>query len=506
MDASHRALLFEAVERNRSLPAGVAGDVAAAGEGAANQRLVSTGRQAGNGVQPPLARAQLRHALHQLGGVGVLRLFDDLLRRSQFHQLTGVHDRHPVAELGDDAEIMRDEDDRETPLPAQIVDQRQDLRLHGHVQRCGRLVGDDHVGVVAQRHGDADALAHAAGKLVWVTAEDPLRVGDPHLRQQRQGMLPRFLRGDPLVRLDGFEHLRAHGQQRVQGRERVLKDIGDPVTADLAQAMVRQAHKILAAEVDRSALDHARGRGDQPQDRQRRDGLTRAAFADDAQALAFVQVQVDLPDRAQLPRTEVEGGGQVGQFQHGVGLLRHTGVEVRDLGGGLRTAEGAGLEPGVERVADPITEQVHPHDDDQDHGPGHEGRVRAGDQGRASLPEHRPEIGLRRLGAKAEEGQTGGLEDHPAHGGGDRDHDGGDDVGQDFTDDDAQVVAPVQPRCVDVFEVDDGDGDAADIPGEKRDVDGGDGDQALNSPGPAPRRWPARAGCRESPSGYPRCA
>lgn len=168
-------------------------------------------------------------------------------------------------------------------------------------------------------------------------------------------------------------------------------------------------------------------------------------------------------------------------------LLRRGGVEARDLGGGLRAAEGAGLEPGVERVADTITEQVHPHDDDQDHGPGHEGRVRAGDQGRAGLPEHGPEIGLRGLGAEAEEGQTGGLEDHPAHGRQDCNHDGGNDVGQDFADDDAQVVAPVQPCRVDVFEVNDGDGDAPDVAREKRDVDGGNGDERVEQPRPQHR-------------------
>lgn len=46
MDAPHGALLFEVIKRNRSLPTGVAGDVAAPGEGTARQRLVGAGWQA----------------------------------------------------------------------------------------------------------------------------------------------------------------------------------------------------------------------------------------------------------------------------------------------------------------------------------------------------------------------------------------------------------------------------------------------------------------------------
>ena len=51
---------------------------------------------------------------------------------------------------------------------AKLVQQRQHLRLGGDVQRRGRLVGDDDLGIVGERHGDADALALAAGELVRI--------------------------------------------------------------------------------------------------------------------------------------------------------------------------------------------------------------------------------------------------------------------------------------------------------------------------------------------------
>ena len=44
--------------------------------------------------------------------------------------------------------------------------QVQDLRLDGDVERGGRLVGDQQLRIAGDRHGDHDALAHAAGQLM----------------------------------------------------------------------------------------------------------------------------------------------------------------------------------------------------------------------------------------------------------------------------------------------------------------------------------------------------
>ena len=471
------------------LSARLADAVATAGKGAADKLLVGARRQPRNRVQPPLARAQLWDALHQLGRVGVERRLDHLLRGAQFDHLTGIEHGNPVAELGDDAEVVGDEDDRQPALASQVVEQRQDLRLNGHIERRCRLVGDDHIRVVAQGQGDADALPHATRKLVRVAAEDPPWIGDANLSQQFQRAFAGFLRGDALVCLDGFEKLRADGEQGMQRGQRILEDIGDPVASDPAQLGLGQADEILTVEGDGTALDHARWGGDQAQDRQGGDGLPRATFTDDTQALARGQVKVDMAHRLELARAKIEAGGQVRYRQcvlwcgPGLGRSRRgfgrRGGGAGDFGGGLRAAERAGFEPRVERVADAVSEQVHPHDDDQDHGPGHEGRVRTGDQRRAGFAQHGTEVGLGRLRAQAKEGQARGFQDHPTHGGRGRDDNGGNDVGQNFADDDAQVTAPVEPCGIDVFEVHDGHRHAANVAGKEGDVDGGDGNHGV---------------------------
>ena len=60
---------------------------------------------------------------------------------------------------------------REIPLLAdQVGEQRQDLRLHDHVQGRGGLVGDDQVGAAGQRHRDHHPLTLSAGELVRIAA------------------------------------------------------------------------------------------------------------------------------------------------------------------------------------------------------------------------------------------------------------------------------------------------------------------------------------------------
>ena len=68
---------------------------------------------------------------------------------------------------------MGNQDHRHAALGHQIGDQVEDLPLDGDVERGGRLVRNQQIRLAGQRHGDGDALALAAGKLVRVGV-DPL--------------------------------------------------------------------------------------------------------------------------------------------------------------------------------------------------------------------------------------------------------------------------------------------------------------------------------------------
>jgi hypothetical protein len=85
--------------------------------------------------------------------IGVLRIAEDVSDEAGFHHLAAPHHRDEIADLGRDAQIMGDEDDRQAKPLAQIRQQLQHLRLHGNVERRDRLVGHQHVGL--QRQGPA---------------------------------------------------------------------------------------------------------------------------------------------------------------------------------------------------------------------------------------------------------------------------------------------------------------------------------------------------------------
>ena len=66
----------------------------------------------------------------------------------------------------------------------QLLEKLEDLRLDGDIQRGGRLVGDEQVRLVGERHGDHHALALAAGELVRIALQPRLRLGDADLREE----------------------------------------------------------------------------------------------------------------------------------------------------------------------------------------------------------------------------------------------------------------------------------------------------------------------------------
>ncbi len=68
---------------------------------------------------------------------------------------------------------MGNQDHRHAALGHQIGDQVENLPLNGDVERSCRLVRDKQIRLTGERHGDGDALALTAGKLVWVGI-DPL--------------------------------------------------------------------------------------------------------------------------------------------------------------------------------------------------------------------------------------------------------------------------------------------------------------------------------------------
>ena len=66
----------------------------------------------------------------------------------------------------------------------QVLQKLEDLRLHGDVEGGRRLVGDEKIGPVGERHGDHHPLALAAGELMRKGAKPLAGIGNADFPQQ----------------------------------------------------------------------------------------------------------------------------------------------------------------------------------------------------------------------------------------------------------------------------------------------------------------------------------
>ena len=195
-------------------------------------------------------RLALRGGGEQMAGVGVARPVEHLRHLALLDQLALGHDADPVGEAADDGEVVGDEQDRHAEPGLEVLEQLQDLRLDGDVQGGGRLVGDQEVGLVGQRHGDHHPLALAAGQLVREGAKPGFGLRDLHQPQELEGARARLLPAQAAMDEQHLADLALDRVQRVERGHRLLEDHADAAAADGAQEAVVAADQLLAVEAD----------------------------------------------------------------------------------------------------------------------------------------------------------------------------------------------------------------------------------------------------------------
>ena len=94
---------------------------------------------------------------------------------------------------------MGDHQEREAALLDEIAQKLENLRLGRDVERRSRLVGDEEARLGEERHGDQDALAHAARQHDRIGSGDALGVRHAHLPEHlvdaRHALRPVCARG-----------------------------------------------------------------------------------------------------------------------------------------------------------------------------------------------------------------------------------------------------------------------------------------------------------------------
>jgi hypothetical protein len=285
-------------------------------ERAAGRQAARVRGLAGNGQQRRVGDiVDAWHRTQQCLGVRVTRRLQHLADATELDHPAAVHHGHAVGDASHDAEVVGDQHHRHVLVALQLGEQREDLRLDRHVERRGRLVGDQHHRVAGERHRDHHALAHAAGELVRILVEPPLGVGDVHAVQQRERPGARLGSRHLLVPDQRLGDLLADLHVRRQRGHRVLEDHREARPAHLVELGRRPAEQLASLEA-RGASDLG-VRGQQPHHGEEALALARTRLAHDADALAGLHAQREVIDRRDVAVGRAEAHRQRIDLEHG---------------------------------------------------------------------------------------------------------------------------------------------------------------------------------------------
>ena len=297
----------------RAAPRAAAGPPSVSGWSARGQRSAkaqygsgSANRGTSPGISCSRVDASAGDRAQEADRVRMLRVLVQLVDGCLFGLAAGVHHDHAIGDVGDDAEVVRDQHDRGAETVADVAHQVEDPGLDGHVERGGRLVGDQDLRVAGERDRDHHPLAHPARELVRILVHPRTGRGDPHEVEQLHGSGTRGATRVAEVALQHLGHLAADGERGVEGRHRLLEHEGDLAAADPLELRVRRGQQVGVAEPSGAADDC--GRRQEPEQREHRHRLAAPGLADHAEHLALDERERELVDRL--------GGAVVGLEAH----------------------------------------------------------------------------------------------------------------------------------------------------------------------------------------------
>src|SRR5512138_1399456 len=105
--------------------------------------------------------------------------------------------------------VVSNEQISQTKFSLQVLQDVQDLRLDGDIQRRDRLITDNKTRTESQSTRNADALALPSGKFMWIAAG--MITFEPDLAESLEHDIHAFFWGADLVNVQPFHHRFADG-------------------------------------------------------------------------------------------------------------------------------------------------------------------------------------------------------------------------------------------------------------------------------------------------------
>ena len=175
-----------------------------------------------------------------------------------FDDFAVLHDDHAVAIVGDDAQVLRDQQHGRASAVRRLPHLIEELRLDRDVEAAGRLVRNQEPRAGAHGHGDKHALGHACGELVGIGFHPPLGVVDADELQHLDGPGVRGLAAYAVVRKVDVLDLAADRQHGMERGARALHDQADVLAADRIELRIVHGQHV-APEIVHLARDDAAG-------------------------------------------------------------------------------------------------------------------------------------------------------------------------------------------------------------------------------------------------------
>ena len=220
-------------------------------------------------------------------------MVEDVLHRVAFHDMTVIHDQYVIRDFGHHAQIVGNEQHRQSDFVLESDQQTQNLSLHGNVQCRGRFIGDKQAGLAAQGDGNHRSLQHATAQLMRVGRHDEFGVRQFDTFEPCNRLCLGFRTGNIGMGQNGFNKLVANGEHRVKGMHRFLEDEPDIGTSHLAHLLDIQGQQITPFEQHFAGFDAA-GPIDQIDQRHGRGAFPGTGFADQTAHASSANVKADV--------------------------------------------------------------------------------------------------------------------------------------------------------------------------------------------------------------------
>ena len=120
----------------------------------------------------------------QANGVRVAGVLIQVLGLRDFHRFTRVHHQNIVRHTGNDTQVVGNHNGCCARFVLRLIYHLKHLRLNGHIQCSGGLIGDQNTRVIRNSHCNHNALAHTARKLVRVRTQTICRGRNTHQTHQ----------------------------------------------------------------------------------------------------------------------------------------------------------------------------------------------------------------------------------------------------------------------------------------------------------------------------------